>query len=286
MTAQTITIVGARGGSGTSTIASAVALHASRVGRTELVTSDVGSAAALLGLGASPDPSAPMDVVHGLTLVSAATGTAPVSVIDAGRLDQLDDRPTGPLLVALRGPCYLGLRSIVTRELHPDGIVVLSETGRSLTVRDVQDVCGVPVVAQVHITANVARTIDAGLLVARSHALRELAGLHQYVDTIVSVTNPVAVSRSRHPSTRSQQPSPAAFPSPATVSSHLDPATRKTRPKIGTDMPVALCATSRPRCVLSRSRVCTRHSLLEGHRRRDCVEHREVGFGSERVLRR
>jgi hypothetical protein len=286
MTAQTITVVGARGGSGTSTIAAAVALFAARIVSTELVANDVGSAAALLGLGATGDRDAPMHIAEGLTLVSTATGVAPVSVIDAGRLDQLDHRPTGLLLVALRGPCYLGLRSIVSSELHPDSIVVVSETGRSLTLRDVQDVCGVPVVAQVHVSAHVARTIDAGLLVTRSHALRELAGLHQYVDTLSSSTNPVAVSRSRHPSARRQRPSPTTLPSAETVSPDLDPSTRTTRPKIATDMPVALSATGRALFVLSRSRGCTRHSLSKRHHRRDRAEHREVEFGSDRVLRR
>ena len=90
MTAQTITVVGARGGTGTSTIAAAAALCAARVVSTELVARDVESAAALLGLGASGTPDAPMDVAEHLTLVSAATGVAPVSVTDAGRLDQLD----------------------------------------------------------------------------------------------------------------------------------------------------------------------------------------------------
>ena len=286
MTAQTVTVVGARGGSGTSTIAASAALFAARIVPTELVARDVDSAAALLGLGAAGDPDEPIDVAHGLTLASVPTAAASVAVIDAGRLDQLDHRPTGLLLVVLRGPCYLGLRSIVNRELRPDGIVVLSETGRSLTLRDVQDVCGVPVVAQVHVSAHVARTIDAGLLVARSHALRELAGLHQYVDTLVSVTNPVAVSRRRHPSARPQQPSPVPFPSPSTVSPHLDASTRTTRPKIGTDMPLPLSGSSRAFCVLSRFGGCTRHSLSKRHQRRDRAEHREVECGSDRVLRR
>ncbi|MEY2524938.1 MAG: hypothetical protein QOJ66_3503, partial [Ilumatobacteraceae bacterium] len=62
MTAQTITVVGARGGSGTSMIAAAAALCAARLLPTELVAADVGSAAALLGLVAAGDPNVPMDV--------------------------------------------------------------------------------------------------------------------------------------------------------------------------------------------------------------------------------
>ncbi len=70
MTAQTITVVGARGGSGTSTIAAAAALFAARIVATELVARDVDSAAALLGLGASGTTDAPMDVAERLTLAS------------------------------------------------------------------------------------------------------------------------------------------------------------------------------------------------------------------------
>ena len=33
-------------------------------------------------------------------------------MVDGGRLDQLEARPSGLVLVALRGPCYLGLRSV------------------------------------------------------------------------------------------------------------------------------------------------------------------------------
>ena len=244
MTEQTITVVGARGGSGTSTIAAAAALFAARIVATELVAADVDSAAALLGLGA------PRTQARRWTSQTASRSSRPrpaprrLSVVDAGRLDQLDHRPTGLLLVVLRGPCYLGLRSIVNSELHPDGIVVLSETGRSLTLRDVQDVCGVPVVAQIPVTANVARTIDAGLLVTRSRAARARR------------PSPVRRhARLRHqpcrrtPAADIPQPDLSSplqrFPSPSTVSPHLDPSTRTTRPKIATDLPVALSATGR-----------------------------------------
>jgi hypothetical protein len=83
--------------------------------------------------------------------------------------------------VVLRGPCYLGLRQLVTRaERPPAGVVLLSEPGRSLTRRDVEDVVSAPVVATIGQHAAVARTIDAGLLLARLHRLpqfRELRDL-------------------------------------------------------------------------------------------------------------
>jgi hypothetical protein len=239
MTEQTITVVGARGGSGTSTAAAALALFASRAAVTELVAADMGCAKALLGLGGTEDPSAPIDVTDRLTLISIASDTAHVTVVDAGRLDQSDGTPSGLLLMVLRGPCYLGLRSMVMSELQPDGIVLLSESGRSLTQRDVRDVCGVPVVAQIPVTANVARTIDAGLLINRSHALRELTPLRRYINTIETVTdlatdNPATRSRYQHPSSRSPQHHRTSSPNPTTVSPHLDPSTPTPPSKIAT----------------------------------------------------
>ena len=76
MTAQTITVVGARGGTGTSTIAAAAALFSARVVPTELVARDLDHAAALLGLCATGDSDVPIDVAHGLTLASTVTGAA------------------------------------------------------------------------------------------------------------------------------------------------------------------------------------------------------------------
>src|SRR5207302_843901 len=134
-------------GSGASTVASAVAVFASRTVTTELVSADLDSAAALLGIGGSTTPGAPIDVADGLTLTPTTTGTRHVVVIDGGRLDHLADPLAGLVLLVLRGPCYLGLRSLVRSELQPDGVVLLAEAGRSLTRRDVGDVCGVPVVA-------------------------------------------------------------------------------------------------------------------------------------------
>jgi hypothetical protein len=269
MTDQTITVVGARGGSGTSTVAAAIALFASRAAVTELVAADMGCTAALLGLGGTEDPSAPIDVADGLMLVSIATNTAQMSVADAGRLDQLSETPAGLLFVVLRGPCYLGLRSIVTSELQPDGIVLLSERGRSLTQRDVRDVCGVPVVAQIPVTANVARTIDAGLLITRSHAIPELTPLRRYLDTFDSLTqpapdNPATRSRYQHPSYRSTQHPRTRSPNPATVSPHLDPSTPTPPSKIATDLPMPLSGIGRGSSE-SRSRACTRHSFLTRH---------------------
>ena len=109
-----------------------------------------------------------------------------MAVVDAQRLDQLDARPGGLFVVVLRGPCYLGLRTITTCGVRADGIVLLMEPGRSLTRRDVSDVCDVPVIAEIAVTANVARTIDAGLLVARLDRLPEFNALRRHLNSLVS----------------------------------------------------------------------------------------------------
>jgi hypothetical protein len=251
MTDQTITIVGARGGSGASTVASVAALFASRTVTTGLVTADLDSSAALLGIGGPTTPGAPIDVADGLTLTPTTTDTPHAVVVDAGRLDQLADPPAGLVLTVLRGPCYLGLRSIVASGLQADGIVLVVEAGRSLTRRDVGDVCGVPVVAQIPVTANIARTIDAGLLISRLPALRDFADLRTYIDATINLTEPQRAARERHPSSRSAPSAGTTFPSSATASPHLNVSPPTTPFKIVTDMPLPLSGSGRASRVVS-----------------------------------
>ncbi|MGO9876780.1 MAG: hypothetical protein ACLPVY_23645 [Acidimicrobiia bacterium] len=171
----------------------------------------------------TPHPA--IDVADRLTLTATPTGSAEIAVIDAQRLDQLDTQPDGLFLVALRGPCYLGLRTITTTTaVRADGIVLLGEPGRSLTRSDVSDVCDVPVMAEIAVTANVARTIDAGLLVTRVHQLREFAVLRRYLDSLIV----------RHD---------IEAPAPDAACSHAHASRRKTAFTIATDLPVPLSGT-------------------------------------------
>jgi hypothetical protein len=64
-------------------------------------------------------------------------------------------------------PCYLHLNHYLASPIRPEGIVLINEPGRSLGRRDVEDVCGVPVVTEINIDLAVARAIDAGILAAR-----------------------------------------------------------------------------------------------------------------------
>lgn len=69
-------------------------------------------------------------------------------------------------LLVLR-PCYLALRRAEAAPIRPSGVILVNEQGRSLTRRDVEDVLGVPVRAEIPYEPAVARAVDAGLLTTR-----------------------------------------------------------------------------------------------------------------------
>lgn len=83
--------------------------------------------------------------------------------VDAVRAVLLD---RGRSLLVARA-CYLGLRRAARGGWRADGVVVVTEPGRSLAARDVADVLGAPVLAEVTLDPAVARAVDAGLLVRR-----------------------------------------------------------------------------------------------------------------------
>jgi hypothetical protein len=61
-------------------------------------------------------------------------------------------------------PCYLALRRAAAAPIAPSGVVVVHEPDRSLGVAEVEDVLGVPVVAEVAYDPAIARAVDSGLL--------------------------------------------------------------------------------------------------------------------------
>ena len=191
---RTITLHGARGGQGTTTVAAALALLAADSGPTTLVCDDPTATCALLGIPAPLrddwaqvttnlrlDPSDPQPASHDAHCTVVVDGgplpqhrAGERSVAPAGEIDPLP----GEHYAVLRGPCYVALASLLS-SLGPriDGVVLVAEDGRSLTAADVHDVLGVPVVATVPIHPSVARTIDAGLLTSRLHRLPQLRSL-------------------------------------------------------------------------------------------------------------
>lgn len=94
-------------------------------------------------------------------------------VVDAGTLGAAGDGFAAPFVssadrsILVIRPCYLALRRASSVPVHPDGIVVVSEPGRSLGSDDITAVIGAPVVAEVRVEPRIARVVDAGLLCSR-----------------------------------------------------------------------------------------------------------------------
>jgi len=208
-----------KGGSGTTVVTASLALLAASAPDGALLVDLAGDASAALGLPepAGPgvwdwllaDPPADPDalehlqipVAPGLHLIPAGDGVGrippahrvdllhhvlsahdgPVAV-DAGLLAP----PFVPLvarshrsLLVLR-PCYLALRRALDLPVRPTGVVLVCEPGRALGRRDIEDVVGVRVQAEVDVDPTIARAVDAGLLASRlprslSRALRTAA---------------------------------------------------------------------------------------------------------------
>jgi hypothetical protein len=194
-----------KGGSGTTVVAATLALLSARAGLPGALFADLdGEAPAVLGLR-EPDgpglgdwlavdghPAEALDrleveVGPGLSLLprgragpggdaaGRALGVAlledPRAVVaDCGLLPDgaraaVVEVATCSLLVMR--PCYLAVRRAAAASLRPHGIVLVQERGRALTARDLEDVVGVPVLAEVEVDPAVARSVDAGLLSSR-----------------------------------------------------------------------------------------------------------------------
>ena len=188
----------AKGGTGTSVIAAAMALATTEP--TLLIDLD-GDQPAVLGL---PDPDGPgihdwlrseaeparlssleLTIDHATALVPAGTAAS----VDPGRWTLLSkllrtDRrriivdvgtrepPRALLDVAdhkwlVTRPCYLSLRAAVAQSCRPSGVVLIDEPGRALRAGDVATSLGAPIVAATLLDPAIARVVDAGLLVAR-----------------------------------------------------------------------------------------------------------------------
>ncbi len=196
----------AKGGCGTTVVASSLALLLSHSRPTVLVDLG-GDVPAALGM---PEPSGPgvadwlasptadamalwrlavdatpglQIVPHGAPLLRSAAEVDPTRWRELGRVLGLAadtvvvDAGLGLPHAALRGegvqsllvtrPCYLALRRAVMLHERPTGVVLVNEPSRSLTAGDVSNTLGVPVVAEVAYDPQVFRCVDAGLLASR-----------------------------------------------------------------------------------------------------------------------
>jgi len=89
-------------------------------------------------------------------------------VIDAGT-----GTPPPPLVdgvdraLLVTRPCYLSLRRAVREPTRPTGVVLVDEPGRALRRHEVEHALGAPVDAVVAVDPAIARAVDAGLLASR-----------------------------------------------------------------------------------------------------------------------
>jgi MinD superfamily P-loop ATPase len=189
-----------KGGSGTTVIASALALLAARRAPTLLVDL-AGDCPVALG---SPEPTGPgvaewlrsanaapealdrlaCEVTDGLRLVhrgrhapapderwsdlATALEQLGPAIVDAGTgtpPDALVAVATQALLVIR--PCFLALRRAAQHPAKPTAIVLVNEPGRALRAREVEHALGTGVVAEIDVDPAIARAVDAGLLAAR-----------------------------------------------------------------------------------------------------------------------
>jgi MinD-like ATPase involved in chromosome partitioning or flagellar assembly len=195
-----------KGGSGTTVVAASLALLAASAPDGALLVDFAGDAAAALGLPEPAGPGlcdwlaagadVGTDALEHLSIPAAAglrllpIGCTTVDPVPTSRFQELArhlrDRPEAvvadlgvlrPALAPVLGradasllvlrPCYLALRRAHSTATRPTGIVLVTEPGRALGRRDVEEVIGVRVLAEVDVDPTVARAVDAGLLGSR-----------------------------------------------------------------------------------------------------------------------
>lgn len=167
-----------KGGSGVSTIAALTAINHARQGvNTCLVdAAQFHDSHALLGLPEPVEPTVPVEVLPNLHVVQ-------------GELETHDDFELYVYDVGIASPAtnIRGLATVVVRNEYTalrracnqdwlgksiadvaDGAVVVTEPGRPLTVQDVRDVLGVDICVELPWSDTIARSCDAGLLIART----------------------------------------------------------------------------------------------------------------------
>jgi len=102
---------------------------------------------------AEPDPFA---APPGRVIVDAGTGE-PWPVLAAAAAQRL--------LVTRR--CYLAVRRVAGLIAEPTGVVLIDESSRCLSSRDIEAATGAPIIASVSFDPAIARAVDAGLLAVR-----------------------------------------------------------------------------------------------------------------------
>lgn len=190
-----LTLAGAKGGVGTTTVAAACAVTAAHDGADVLLVDAAGNlgpsdAACALGIPAGVPVAWPtevragagarLEVMRAVDPADIAQGiddtAATVVIVDAGTVDRHEALTSavdlGRWCVVLR-ESYLDLaRLVLTDELghrstSSAGMVIVQEPGRALGPTDLEQTLSLPTVARVAVRANVARSVDAGVLGVR-----------------------------------------------------------------------------------------------------------------------
>ena len=98
-------------------------------------------------------------------MLAALLGADPRPVVadcgTAGRSPARELAAGAVLSLAVLRPCYLALRRALDADIRPSGVVLVTEPGRALQRRDVEDVLGAPVWAELPLDPAVARAEQA-----------------------------------------------------------------------------------------------------------------------------
>jgi hypothetical protein len=154
---------------------------ADALGRLEV---DVGRGLRLLPCGAASHSAGTALRAEALASLLGADGRTVIA--DCGLADRSPGRDLcagATLSLAVLRPCYLAIRRALGAPVRPAGVILVAEPGRSLQRRDVEELLGVPVWAEIPLDATVARAVDAGLLGARLPRPFE-RGLERALDTV------------------------------------------------------------------------------------------------------
>jgi hypothetical protein len=134
---------------------------------------EVAPGVALLPRGGSGKVLAPVAAAEAGAALAVVLGDAPMpTIVDCGAAAEPATRAVVEVahvaVVVVRG-CYLALRRAVRSPAlaRTAGAVLLEETGRSLSAREVSEVLDLPVLARVPVRPSVARAVDAGVLALR-----------------------------------------------------------------------------------------------------------------------
>jgi MinD-like ATPase involved in chromosome partitioning or flagellar assembly len=125
------------------------------------------------GLALLPRGDGPLSVERAPALIALLAADPRPVVVDAGVVAGAGDTVAAIVTAAaadsllVTRPCFLAIRRALVAPVRPSGVVLVVEEGRALTASDIESALGVPVRAEVSVTAQVARAVDAGVFLTR-----------------------------------------------------------------------------------------------------------------------